>query len=134
MDINNNLILSQPVTPIKPLIGSILVIAPLMCLPDLKFAIFLLNKWRILVQVLQSWRKHYRCLISFTWISSKISYTSNHYGDHADPSWLLDSDASYYVTNDFDSRVCPSHVLDFQPGEAFVVRNIASMVPPYDKV
>lgn len=33
-----------------------------------------------------------------------------------------------------DSRVCPSHVLDFQPGEAFVVRNIASMVPAYDKV
>lgn len=33
-----------------------------------------------------------------------------------------------------DSRVCPSHVLDFQPGEAFVVRNIASMVPPFDQV
>ncbi|KAL9251169.1 Carbonic anhydrase, chloroplastic-like protein [Drosera capensis] len=32
-----------------------------------------------------------------------------------------------------DSRVCPSHVLDFQPGEAFLVRNIANMVPAYDK-
>ncbi|KAL5552887.1 hypothetical protein UlMin_040288 [Ulmus minor] len=32
-----------------------------------------------------------------------------------------------------DSRVCPSHILDFQPGEAFIVRNIANMVPPYDQ-
>ncbi|XP_011623640.1 carbonic anhydrase 2 isoform X2 [Amborella trichopoda] len=33
-----------------------------------------------------------------------------------------------------DSRVCPSHILGFQPGEAFMVRNIANMVPPYDQV
>ncbi|KAK4367457.1 hypothetical protein RND71_011249 [Anisodus tanguticus] len=32
-----------------------------------------------------------------------------------------------------DSRVCPSHTLNFQPGEAFMVRNIANMVPAYDK-
>ncbi|XP_016443674.1 carbonic anhydrase, chloroplastic-like [Nicotiana tabacum] len=32
-----------------------------------------------------------------------------------------------------DSRVSPSHVLNFQLGKAFMVRNIANMVPPYDK-
>ncbi|GAU16256.1 hypothetical protein TSUD_298880 [Trifolium subterraneum] len=39
----------------------------------------------------------------------------------------------YMVFACSDSRVCPSHVLDFQPGEAFVVRNVANLVPPYDQ-
>ncbi|KAF5206661.1 Carbonic anhydrase [Thalictrum thalictroides] len=39
----------------------------------------------------------------------------------------------YMIVACCDSRVCPSHVLDIQPGEAFVVRNIANMIPPFDK-
>ncbi|XP_043704043.1 carbonic anhydrase 2-like [Telopea speciosissima] len=33
-----------------------------------------------------------------------------------------------------DSRVSPSIILNFQPGDAFVVRNIANLIPSCDKV
>ncbi|XP_050214883.1 beta carbonic anhydrase 5, chloroplastic-like isoform X2 [Mercurialis annua] len=31
-----------------------------------------------------------------------------------------------------DSRVCPSNVLGFEPGEAFMIRNVANIVPPIE--
>ncbi|XP_010277475.1 PREDICTED: beta carbonic anhydrase 5, chloroplastic-like isoform X2 [Nelumbo nucifera] len=32
-----------------------------------------------------------------------------------------------------DSRVCPSNILGFQPGEAFMIRNVANLVPPFER-
>ncbi|KAM6594319.1 hypothetical protein CsatA_002022 [Cannabis sativa] len=32
-----------------------------------------------------------------------------------------------------DSRVSPSNILNFQPGEAFMARNIANLIPTFDK-
>ncbi|CAN1310953.1 Beta carbonic anhydrase 2, chloroplastic, partial [Linum perenne] len=49
------------------------------------------------------------------------------------PSLPRDECMQFMIFACSDSRVCPSHVLDFQPGEAFVVRNIANIVPPYDQ-
>ncbi|GLT47220.1 hypothetical protein SLA2020_209300 [Shorea laevis] len=33
-----------------------------------------------------------------------------------------------------DSRMSPSHILDFQPGEAFMARNIENMVHAFDQL
>ncbi|CAL9135187.1 unnamed protein product [Musa textilis] len=50
------------------------------------------------------------------------------------PKWWWCCCCSSWCSSCADSRVCPSVVLNFQPGEAFTIRNIANMVPPYDQV
>ncbi|CAH8329544.1 unnamed protein product [Eruca vesicaria subsp. sativa] len=59
----------------------------------------------------------------------KLKYMDNleHYKKLADaqsPKFLVIACA--------DSRVCPSAILGFEPGEAFTVRNIANLVPSYE--
>ncbi|XP_071742135.1 beta carbonic anhydrase 5, chloroplastic-like isoform X2 [Rutidosis leptorrhynchoides] len=41
-------------------------------------------------------------------------------------------DPKFLVISYADSRVCPSYILGYQPGEAFVVRNVANLVPPFE--
>ncbi|KAH0977090.1 hypothetical protein GBA52_026809 [Prunus armeniaca] len=38
----------------------------------------------------------------------------------------------FMVISCADSRVCPSTILGFQPGEAFIVRNVANLVPSFE--
>ncbi|XP_076957121.1 beta carbonic anhydrase 5, chloroplastic-like isoform X2 [Bidens hawaiensis] len=38
----------------------------------------------------------------------------------------------FLVISCADSRVCPSYILGFEPGEAFVVRNVGNLVPPFE--
>ncbi|XP_023537826.1 beta carbonic anhydrase 5, chloroplastic-like isoform X2 [Cucurbita pepo subsp. pepo] len=38
----------------------------------------------------------------------------------------------FMVISCVDSRVCPSNILGFQPGEAFTVRNVANIVPSWE--
>ncbi|KAF3447238.1 hypothetical protein FNV43_RR12418 [Rhamnella rubrinervis] len=38
----------------------------------------------------------------------------------------------FMVISCADSRVCPSNILGFQPGEAFIIRNVANLVPPLE--
>ncbi|XP_022131314.1 beta carbonic anhydrase 5, chloroplastic-like [Momordica charantia] len=38
----------------------------------------------------------------------------------------------FMVISCADSRVCPSNILGFQPGEAFAIRNVANIVPPWE--
>lgn len=46
------------------------------------------------------------------------------------PNENLTFEGQFMVIACADSRVCPSSILGFQPGEAFVIRNVANLVPP----
>ncbi|XP_050377041.1 beta carbonic anhydrase 5, chloroplastic-like isoform X4 [Argentina anserina] len=41
-------------------------------------------------------------------------------------------DPKFMVIACADSRVCPSNILGFQPGEALMIRNVANLVPPFE--
>ncbi|XP_059658626.1 carbonic anhydrase 2-like [Cornus florida] len=43
-------------------------------------------------------------------------------------------DPKFLVFACSDSRVCPSHILNFWPGEAFMSRSIANLVPEFNHV
>ncbi|KAD6454281.1 hypothetical protein E3N88_08987 [Mikania micrantha] len=82
-------------------------------------------------------------LISLAPVTPKL--ISKLVSDH-DPVWICASKENlecyqelaqaqapkFMVISCADSRVCPSYILGFQPGEAFVVRNVANLVPPFE--
>ncbi|XP_048336099.1 beta carbonic anhydrase 5, chloroplastic isoform X3 [Ziziphus jujuba] len=63
-----------------------------------------------------------------------LSFKKNKYMEHIEHyEKLAQSQApKFMVIACADSRVCPSAILGFQPGEAFTVRNVANLVPPFE--
>ncbi|KAF2311407.1 hypothetical protein GH714_022736 [Hevea brasiliensis] len=51
-----------------------------------------------------------------------------------DPAVIEGQQPKFLVFACSDSRVGPSHVLDFQPGEAFMFHNIANLVPAFNQL
>ncbi|KAI7754779.1 hypothetical protein M8C21_016760, partial [Ambrosia artemisiifolia] len=72
---------------------------------------------------------------SFTEIKSRfMSFKKHKYLENLERyQELAEAQApKFLVISCADSRVCPSYILGFQPGEAFVVRNVANLVPPFE--
>ncbi|KAL4363883.1 hypothetical protein GQ457_04G003540 [Hibiscus cannabinus] len=63
-----------------------------------------------------------------------LSFKSHKYMENSEHFQALSKSQApkFMVIACADSRVCPSNVLGFEPGEAFTVRNVANMVPPYE--
>ncbi|KAL5705861.1 carbonic anhydrase [Ranunculus cassubicifolius] len=59
----------------------------------------------------------------------KLKYMKNleHYQNLANAQY-----PKFMVVACGDSRVCPSNILGFQPGDAFMIRNVANLVPPFE--
>lgn len=62
-----------------------------------------------------------------------LTFKENHFSKKPDLFANLAASQSpkFMVIACGDSRVCPSNILGFQPGEAFVIRNVANLVPPW---
>ncbi|WCJ36067.1 Carbonic anhydrase [Euphorbia peplus] len=51
-----------------------------------------------------------------------------------DPTVAKGQEPKFLVFSCSDSRVSPTNILSFQPGEAFMARNIANLVPPFNQL
>lgn len=62
-----------------------------------------------------------------------LKFKKQNYLENLDHYQRLAQDQSpkFMVIACADSRVCPTKILGFEPGEAFTVRNVANLVPPY---
>ncbi|KAK9932788.1 hypothetical protein M0R45_020010 [Rubus argutus] len=63
-------------------------------------------------------------------------FKTNYFNTHPElfNELALGQNPKFLVFACSDSRVSPSHVLHFQPGDAFLVRNIANLVPKFDQI
>jgi hypothetical protein len=80
-------------------------------------------------QITKVWRNSKRQRYMIVTLANRCSI------DIVEPDGILlffCSRVQFMVVACADSRVCPTRILGFQPGEAFTVRNVANLVPPYE--